>query len=430
MTESPPVFESDDASRSDRCSAQPFAALVVAEDRDRLAQIRAACRSPQLLAERIETQRDLEPLPAQLQHDYFSLLILDLPVLSPEWAAQIETLVPTLEGTFCLLLIGRCELESVDAWQGHPWVRMLPGDPLESDRLIEEIAQLFGRRVRGSTGGAAERWLAAEQRNSSRYEICLPLTAIPVTAHDGPDIARTIYGYTTDVSDQGVRFEIPEPIQAVPKRWVLGVDDHQGTTRFATVVTRNIQRSPAGGRVIGTEFAPPARDLFAAHRLQPRFDPLATRVQMELSPDVLRDWVELGVLQQRFLDHILVCPECEGLPTWRRGCCHCGGSHVHCTQLIHHYACAHVAAVERFETDHGLVCPKCRSGNLVVGVDFEYQVGEFICQECGWSDARLEEIAQCLRCQLRFPGTQALEKQLFVYSVQRLDPLALIGAGG
>lgn len=280
-----------------------------------------------------------------------------------------------------------------------------------------------------SDGSSANvEWGADDERSEGRYVTTLPLTAIPIAPDDSPVTQAIVYGYTHDLSVRGIRFRIADEVQSTPKRWLLGIEDRQGDMHYATVVTRHVSRSAAAGWLIGTEFVVDARDPFTPANLEPRWDPVSLRIQTGLREPVRQAWVELGVLQPYFLDYVLVCPECDGLPTWRRGCCHCSGAAVRCCQLIHHYACAHVGPAQTFEQPDGLTCPKCRCNHLVIGVDFEYQQGEFVCEACGWKDSRLEDVAQCLRCQLRFPGRQAVEKELLGYDFRRLDPVAVLDA--
>lgn len=96
--------------------------------------------------------------------------------------------------------------------------------------------------------------------------------------------------------------------------------------------------------------------------------------------------------------------------------------------LIHHYACAHVAQTEEFEQQDHIVCPKCRAKNLIVGADFEYLNGPFICGDCGWSDTDLELVGHCRVCHLCFPKSVCPEEEVVGYHVKRLDPLVLIDA--
>ena len=103
-----------------------------------------------------------------------------------------------------------------------------------------------------------------------------------------------------------------------------------------------------------------------------------------------------------------------------------GSSRTDAIQLIHHFACAHVAPAFDYESSGQLVCPKCRARDLIVGTDFEHLNGPHQCLECEWSDVDVALIGECLKCGQRFPGKEAHEQYVVQYHVDRLDPLALI----
>jgi hypothetical protein len=171
-----------------------------------------------------------------------------------------------------------------------------------------------------------------------------------------------------------------------------------------------------------------AAGLLQPEQLAPTFDPAGMEYRFGIADEILRQWAALGVLEPVSVDRVQVCPQCHGLPTYRRGCRQCGSIHLDNDRLIHHFACAHVGMVADFETPAGLTCPKCRTRGMVVGTDYEYATGPYRCAECHWSDVELEHVAQCLRCHLRFPGHQAHELELRGYRAHRLDVLALAQA--
>jgi hypothetical protein len=405
-----------------------WSVLVASADRDRRRQLMALCQSPHLPLARIAELVDPRQLTNLLRSDHFHCILLDVPLFDSEWIEMLRPLGHELHGAYCLVTAQRTALHPQSQETGLGWLRIIRGEPLESDQVINELRNLaasMGCKSRSDTGLSPADF---DHRADQRYELIRPLMAIPVGPDHAPQRDAIFYGFTTDFSLGGVRFHLPANLDAIPKRWVIGVEHLAGSMYFATVMTRNVSRDATGQRVVGTEIVLDTRDVFFEANLQPQFDPVALRVQTGMRDDVREQWVELGVLEAQFVDYLLVCPDCEGLLTWRRGCSHCGSGQVQCQQLIHHYACAHVGPLKHFEQPTGLVCPKCRSANLVIGVDFEYQNGEFFCHACSWTDSHLENVAQCLRCKLRFPGSQAMEKELLGYHLRRLDPLAFIGA--
>jgi hypothetical protein len=188
-------------------------------------------------------------------------------------------------------------------------------------------------------------------------------------------------------------------------------------------------RQQLEGRLrIGGRFAPPEEDLLRWENLLPTLQPSTYHFQTGLPSETLHKWVQIGVFQPFLADRQLLCPRCHALPTFRRGCRHCGSVHIANHQLIHHFACAHVGFTQDFYQGGVIICPKCRTHNLVVGADFEYLQGPYRCLDCNWSDTELETVGYCLACQWRFALHQAWEEELIGYHVNRLEPLALIGA--
>ncbi len=43
--------------------------------------------------------------------------------------------------------------------------------------------------------------------------------------------------------------------------------------------------------------------------------------------------------------------------------------------MIHHFACANVDFVDRFDQGNEIVCPKCRGRKMIIGADYEYLDG-------------------------------------------------------
>ena len=117
------------------------------------------------------------------------------------------------------------------------------------------------------------------------------------------------------------------------------------------------------------------------------------------------------------LDQIIVCPECESVPTFRLGCGACGSAWVEKEILIHHYACAHVAPEREFVTQDGIACPKCRLSDLVAGSDFEQTSGCLRCTDCDAIFTESRMIGHCLACQHRFSASDGIVRSLYGYEI-------------
>lgn len=266
-----------------------------------------------------------------------------------------------------------------------------------------------------------------ERRKHPRYLLTKPVFAIPVLPDGTPAGTQCAEGFLNDVGAGGLGLQVAGVDRIPTKELVVGVEADDGVLYFATVEVRHTSSVPGGLRA-GGQFLPAHRDLLRPENLMPTLDPRTYHFVTGLPEDTLVRWVELGIFRPVLVDRVLVCPQCQALPTFRNGCRACGSVHLASCRLIHHFACAHVGFVADFESQGEIVCPKCRTHGLVVGTDFEHLDGPYRCLDCKWSDTELEFVGQCLRCGLRFPAGQLCEKELIGYHVNRLDPLALIGA--
>ncbi|MFN4259732.1 MAG: hypothetical protein ACK4RK_10565 [Gemmataceae bacterium] len=265
----------------------------------------------------------------------------------------------------------------------------------------------------------------SDRRQTPRVTWRRPLLAIPMLPDGRPDPKRQLTGLTTDVSAGGMGLQVEEMDRLPTADLVVGVESADGQRQFAGLAVRNKERLAADGVRIGGQFEGLGQVLLRDDVLAPNFMPESLSFGTPFPEEVLDAWCELGVLQPALLDRVQLCPRCQGLPTFRPGCRHCGSAHVSNDRLIHHFACAHVGPVGDFETPAGLVCPKCRTRHLVVGSDFEYLAGPYRCLHCQWSDTELASIAQCLRCGFRCLAQQTRLQDLRGYRVHRLDPLAI-----
>ncbi len=263
------------------------------------------------------------------------------------------------------------------------------------------------------------------RRSELRVSIDNPCMIVPVMAEGFPDTQNISVGFALDISKKGIGFEIAGDNRIATNQVVFGLETDDGEMEFVSAIVRFIESQVASQR-IGAEFLPEVQQLFTTANIRPNYDCKELKFRTGLSIDALRAWEDCGVLVGALNDKILVCPQCESLPTWRLGCPSCGASSTTSDQLIHHFACANIGHASEYKTDGSLRCPKCKFNDLVVGVDFEYLSGPQRCHNCGWSDSKLSPIGNCLSCGLRFAGHQALEIVINGYDVRRSDPLVYL----
>lgn len=134
----------------------------------------------------------------------------------------------------------------------------------------------------------------------------------------------------------------------------------------------------------------------------PEFEADTMRIGFGAMNSQVAAWKSAPKTRQIPLDRIIVCPECEAIPTFRPGCGSCGSAFVEQEVLIHHFACAHVGPESEFQSGSGLACPKCRLNDLIAGSDFEQIQGCLKCSDCDAIFAEAKTLGHCLSCQHRF----------------------------
>jgi hypothetical protein len=269
----------------------------------------------------------------------------------------------------------------------------------------------------------------AEQRRLPRGQVERPVILVPVLPNGMPDWDHRYQGAVVDVNPAGVGLVVECEGELPAQEVVLAVPGADGTVRCAGLEVRHSRRIDAQRVHAGAQFGGFAEQLFRPENLTPTYQPQRGGFALGLPEELLSAWAAVGILQPRLVDRVAVCPECQGLPTYRQGCLNCGAAGaVTQDRLIHHFACAYVGAVNTFQDADDLRCPKCRTRQLCINSDYEYLTGHYRCGECHWSGDERVWVAQCLRCELRFPADQAVELELKGFHVDRLEPLALTPA--
>jgi hypothetical protein len=223
---------------------------------------------------------------------------------------------------------------------------------------------------------------------------------MPVLPNGALDLSARTVGTLIDTAEGGMGLELDLDDGAIPHSMVVGVPMPDGHTRYAGLELRHVRRTPTERCRLGAHFSGPAHQILQSQVLVPEFDPQSMTYRQPYEPDVLKHWVQLGILKPRLLDRVQVCPQCETLATFRLGCKMCRSGRVEYERVVHHLTIS----------------------------GFSEQEQSAICLDCGWRGNQGVTIGHCFRCGLRFPGEQAKHLELVGYDVLRLDPLALIQA--
>jgi hypothetical protein len=266
---------------------------------------------------------------------------------------------------------------------------------------------------------------AQNRRRHVRFFTERSLVAIPILPNGAPDIAGRCNATTVDVSLGGMGVKIPDREQLPSRNWILGIDQPNGTTGYIHAYLRRVAYH--GGELqAGLIFQCDTDDLFNLENLWPTIDSQSKRLETRLGSSALDQWVELGVLEKQLVRRARTCPDCDAICSVGTGCSQCGAFNLQYHDLIHHFACAHVARAAKFEKEGTISCPKCLRANLVVGADFELIRSQYVCAECGHQSDVTAQVGNCLNCQLRFPLELGKEVDIYGYDVERMDILAVV----
>jgi len=364
----------------------------------------------------VDYARSLAEAGETLQQQTYDAVFFGISSADSRTLETVKNFIDDHEGTPVLILSGDDDTRAAVAAGRIGASAFLLKSKLTADQLNGALRQAI------PNGEQAHDCQLSERRQEHRY----PLEASAVIFPIGPDgkPGREIAAMTVDISQNGIAVLAEQDSDLVPDVCLVGVEGSDGVYRYATVEWRHRRLALPAIR-FGGRFLRRTDDPLHPSKLTPRFDPQKFGFKTALDSTVLHEWVSRGILRPVLADRVQVCPECEALPTFRQACPDCGSAKTETSQVIHHFACAHVAPAAEFDGDC-LACPKCRVQNLVVGADFEYLNGPRSCLECSWNDASLALIGECLRCGHRFPGQEAKEKEVYEYHVDRLDPLALL----
>ena len=272
-----------------------------------------------------------------------------------------------------------------------------------------------------------------DRRQTPRYLMTRPILAIPVLPNGAPDTQGICEAFTIDLSayrdrvpagsgNRTAKSQLGRGRRSDPReRLAARVSFHQRMTRNVTFVP--------GGVRLGTQFRHPEEDLFRPENLTPRLSDDSYRMVGSLPTHVLDAWCDLGVLRPALMHRLKTCPECAAVLVLGTGCLECGSPAIMARELIHHFACALIDDYDNFCTEAGgLKCPKCLTGGLVAGADFEVIKARYRCEDCGCENNELAQVGTCLNCCLRLPVNMASDTEVYGYHVARLDILAYLSS--
>ena len=116
--------------------------------------------------------------------------------------------------------------------------------------------------------------------------------------------------------------------------------------------------------------------------------------------DWLYDLVEKDFLEfTTLVDRIRLCTKCNSGHLYFIDLCQqCKSINIKKIKLLHCFSCGYVDDESNFQTQDGLVCPKCREKLKLIGVDYDLPASQYKCQECGYISEEALVEAKCISC--------------------------------
>ena len=292
------------------------------------------------------------------------------------------------------------------------------------------LAQLSEKREikarQPQISGSKMNSFANNQRRSNRYEISTPVVCFPVLQSREVSSDYSMIGVAADIGTNGMKLILEGSQPNLGLELVIGVEQKNGKYQYcAGTVASSRKVSPTTSEV-GVQFCGYMYEVFESELLFPVLDPMTMKYTLPYPDSVMASICKIGGAVSIRLDSVLTCPSCGGIPTVRYGCAHCHSTNVSASTMIHHFACANVDFVERFEIGDELMCQKCRTRGMVVGSDYEYLDGPNTCSDCGEANLEKIQIGHCMSCENRFAFESAVEMEIIGYSVNKLDILVFI----
>ena len=307
-----------------------------------------------------------------------------------------------------------------------PVVPIIGADQELQVKLRDELKSTRLKKRKHETVKHAYGNQQVNRRQSVRYDLSLPAFCYPVLANGEVDHSACLEAIVDNISAGGIRL-LTQGAQPSPGQTLLiGIETPSSGWQFASGSVTCCKKNQRNMVEVSACFDGYLHELLQNEMVFPVLDRTEMQFRLPYPERTLSSLCKIGAATELVLDHVTVCPQCQGVPTVRTGCSLCLSSKVQATRMIHHFPCANVDFVEKFETESGLRCEKCRTQNLVIGSDYEYLDGPNQCQDCGNSNLAEIQIGHCLNCEHRFPWDTGTVLEITGYRVNRLDSLDII----
>ena len=134
---------------------------------------------------------------------------------------------------------------------------------------------------------------------------------------------------------------------------------------------------------------------------------------------LLREAYYENLLTRDYIDTLHLCHRCGGgFLNYREVCPKCKSHNLRVMPLIHHFRCAYIGPKDDFMYKDQMICPKCSSLLLNLGVDYDQPGFTFVCKEenCKHEFQHPPILASCVECNTDQSPDQLIVRKVYKYS--------------
>ena len=133
---------------------------------------------------------------------------------------------------------------------------------------------------------------------------------------------------------------------------------------------------------------------------------------------LLESLADEGILERKFFDKFLYCPQCQSVNLRPLYCClKCGSANIARGRMLEHSLCKYVSPEDEFLIKGRLVCPKCRQELHTLDIDYRSLGVLYKCCDCAEIFSQPAIKWRCLKCSSVAPAEKILELPVYSYSL-------------
>ena len=133
---------------------------------------------------------------------------------------------------------------------------------------------------------------------------------------------------------------------------------------------------------------------------------------------ILESLADEGILERRFFDKFLHCPQCQSVslrPSYY--CPKCGSGNIVRGRILEHLLCKYVGTEDEFLIRGKLSCPKCKQELNTPGNDYRSLGVSYGCRDCAELFNQPTIKWRCLKCSSFTSADKIVEVNVYSYSL-------------